>query len=75
MPEPNHSTSQAEALALRYPSLRIEQLPSGRWIILDQPLTPFWWAHFDTEFDAYQAWDSWAESLQLAMNPGASCRP
>ena len=72
---PNHSTSQAEALALKYPSINIEQLPSSRWIILDQPLTPFWWAHFDTEFGAYQAWDSWAESIQLAMKPGASCKP
>lgn len=69
---PNHSTSQAEVLAIKYPSIRLEQLPSSRWIILDQPLTPFWWAHFDTEFEAYQAWDTWAESIQSILKHAAN---
>ena len=35
----------------------------GRFIILDQRETPFWWASFDTEEDAQKAWEAHRANL------------
>lgn len=35
----------------------------GRFVVLDQRDTPFWWASFDTEDDAKKAWEAYQSNL------------
>lgn len=35
----------------------------GRWTVLDQPGTPFWWATFESEQEARWAWEAFKRCL------------
>ncbi len=61
-----------QKLRTRYPDLKVWKSPAGRWIVLDREGTPFWRATFETEWDAYDAWDSFRSCLvDAASNPDA----
>jgi len=45
-------------------SPKYHQSEDGKWVILDMPNTPFWYARFYSEDDAKKAYDLWIKATK-----------